>query len=78
MSVNKLPSKTKEKLCHYYSRRFLLVPFILAAARSASFSSSSLWFYCFAANRSSQPEGCKNTFVVTLAANKNKKQNKVL
>jgi hypothetical protein len=23
----------------------------LAAVRSASFSSSSLWFYCFAANR---------------------------
>jgi hypothetical protein len=33
----------------------LPVPSILAAARSASFSSSSLWFYCFAANRWAVP-----------------------
>ena len=48
MMVNTLPSKTKDKLCYYYSRRFLPVASGLAEARSASFSSSSLWFYCFA------------------------------
>jgi hypothetical protein len=42
MMVNTLPSKTKDTLCISYSRRFLPVPSILAAARSASFSSSSL------------------------------------
>jgi hypothetical protein len=51
MMANKLPSKTKDKLCYYYSHRFLAVPSILAAARLASFSSSSLWCYCFAARR---------------------------
>jgi hypothetical protein len=45
--VNTLPSKAKDKLCiYYYYRRFLPVPYGLAEARSASFSSSSLWFYC--------------------------------
>lgn len=51
MMVNTLPSKTKDTLCISYSRHFLRAPSILAAARSASSSSSSLWFYCFAANR---------------------------
>jgi hypothetical protein len=42
MMVNTLPSKTKDTLCISYSRRFLRAPSILAAARLASFSSSSL------------------------------------
>jgi hypothetical protein len=46
----------------------LPVPSILAAARSASFSSSSLWFCCFAANQPSQHDGCGNTFAVPLTA----------
>src|ERR1017187_4632848 len=50
MMVNTLPSETKDTLCISYSRRFLPVPSILGAARSVSFSLSSLWFYCFAAN----------------------------
>ena len=54
--VDKLPSKTKDTLCIYYSLRFLPVPSGLAAARSVSFSSLSLWFYCFAAN----PKGLSN------------------
>ena len=55
MMVNTLPSKTKDTLCISYSRRFLPVPSILAAARSASSWSSSLLFYCFAANRWAVP-----------------------
>jgi RNase P subunit RPR2 len=47
--ANKLPSKLKENLCTSCSRRFLPISTMLAEARSASFSSSSLWFYCFAA-----------------------------
>jgi hypothetical protein len=35
---------------------------------------SSWWW----TNQPTQPEGCENTFAVTLAANKNEKQNKVL
>ena len=50
MMVNILPSKTKDTLCISYSRQFLPMPSILVAARLASFSLSSLWFYCFAAN----------------------------
>jgi hypothetical protein len=42
MMVNKLPLKTKDKLCYYYPHRFLPVPSILAAARLACYSSSSL------------------------------------
>ena len=85
MMVNTWPSKTKDTLCISYSRRFLPVPSILAAARSASSWSSSLLFYCFAANRKAvlpktlrqrQHAGCENTFAVTLAVNKNQKQNK--
>jgi Ohr subfamily peroxiredoxin len=49
MTANELPSKTKDTLCIYYSRRFLPMFTMLAAVRSASFSSSSLWLYCFAA-----------------------------
>jgi hypothetical protein len=49
--ANILPSKTKEKLCYYYARRFLPVASGLAEVRSASFSSSLLWCYCFAASR---------------------------
>src|ERR1039458_9522637 len=55
MMVNTLPSKTKDTLCISYSRRFLPVPSILAAARSVSFSSLSSWFYYFAANRWTVP-----------------------
>jgi hypothetical protein len=45
--VNTLPSKKKDTLCiYYYSRRFLPLPFGLAAGQSAWFSSSSLWFCC--------------------------------
>jgi len=48
VTANELPSKMKDTLCISYSRRFLPVPSGLAAARSASFSSSLLWCYWFA------------------------------
>jgi hypothetical protein len=51
----------------------LPVPSGLAAARSASSSSSSLWFYCFV-NPQSRHEGCENTFAVTWAATKHKRK----
>jgi hypothetical protein len=48
--VNSLPSKMKDTLCIFFSHRFLPVASGLAAGQSVSFLSSSLWFYCFAAN----------------------------
>ena len=46
----------RQKVCaDSHSHRFLPVAFGLAEARSASFSSSLLWCYCFAANRRAVP-----------------------
>src|SRR5688572_7300402 len=50
LTANELPSKLKEKPCYYYPHPFSPISTMSAEVLSVSFSSSSWWLYCFAAN----------------------------